>query len=1401
MSETEESYYSADSSAEEVYHSTQSSGSETSNDENIIDKIQALLPHVSAVRVVEHGNSSSSDEEEEEVSSDSDDDRKSSSDESSSIITLSVRSDDSASSFSSCDESNDECSSTELGQFPQPTRVDTGSDCSSSSSSSEPEAVTTNRPKDIFYPEFQQVDPKTTKKRGRPPKKTSLWSVEKSIKRVVKLSEQAPSTNRNYFPSQEEVLAELVRLDAIRKQERAANRLTKKKKKQVPLLPVADVIPPVAATQVKSEGGTPDVPVIPMPPFVPTIEPNLVVPQVRRKVRGRPRIHFKDPNREKRKRGRPRTRFFDINRVKRPRGRPRKIKTEEDLVPKECKKRGRPPKPKSAEDLLPKIPKKRGRKPKGYWDVTDQNGVTPPKPKKPKLEYRYDSKKEVDQNKLLLMMNLGVRVVDINDPNACHVRRRGRPRKGEERPPPPPKGPPKKRGRKKKEVDPTEAERKLQAKAERKRAREQRRQEKRQRALQEKQARREQREMKRRERQELKSQQGKKKRGRRPREEFQFVEGEMQPPEQNIYINDAKALEKVKAKLKPASHVPAYKSRRLLSCCYCQQWSWDLLRCTNCLRSHEYNTRTVCVEEHEVITEALDKSRPFFHPPPVPYYRPGRVVFCTGCFYYSSDMKNCSECEAPIPEYSQVVLIDFENSPECLEKPGTFFATFKPRAVDDRLLECPYCELTLLRSARHCPHCKRWLPRQISIVPDLESGGPPEWPTPQMLKQGAVTEMPDSYEPIFREKTVTMCRWCCTVVWDLNRCTSCFRKLPATSDLMEDGPTYDFAEGKQAERPIFDPKPFPYLRPGVSVACPECGEYSKDKKNCDNCGKRLTNRSYVKVCFKQVSKPPAGSQVLPFVARRVNVAFMLCPHCEFSYIRQKNHCAHCHKRNPNTITIVPYSMEVDKPCTEQTFNKLNSIFHCQTLAILGADDKKQEDLRQQQKPRLSHSAHYVPRYRERGVAQCLACLGWTWDMDRCSLCFVPMMVNIRKPPLIIYPKPGAIKDVVIEKLRPKFAKTPLPYLRPGRLTLCQCCGCYTQGPPFCTECGKLIAQHPVYVNIDFSGQYAKVPPGCRKLPYQPRVTMDGELALCPFCGYTTENFSLCSFCQQEIPSYVLLIPENPDIDSFQVLDELLEKKQPKATVLALKPVPPPKELPQNIIKLPPPVKISGVEMPVFIMPPGVDSTLKPPPAKVPKPTNQNIGGLGAFNFVSHVDSKTLKLHQVLAAKNLISTKNAPTSTITSAEASGIVTPKSMEIASGFDSAVASTSGTCSPDLTNVATSYSTFKPDLSNVAATSGSFKPDLTNEAATSGSFKPDLTNVATTYGTFEPDLTNVATTYGTLKPDIATNNVPATSGTLKPDIATASNNFWYLLPVNATTSHSETSISGTDGASVQPH
>jgi hypothetical protein len=389
-----------------------------------------------------------------------------------------------------------------------------------------------------FLRQFDESPGIKKRKRGRPPRNPLF-----TLGGVSTVADDVPSEQKNYNPTEEEVWQEIKRLEQLHKEERAARGKKRGRPKlyEVPVSRVKEEVQCTPDMLFRVPESEPDLMNSPS-----KVETNFYEFAPRRKP-GRPRIHFIDPHREKRKRGRPRKPRTEEDlqpKERRSRGRPRKPKTEEDLKPKEHRKRGRPCKPKTLEDLLPKIPKKRGPKPK----IMHFSGSEPldlsakPKPKKPKIIFSYEDAED-NKEEILRMLSSGTVVVDVNDPGPSHIRRRGRPRKGFEKPKLP-KGPPKKRGRKKKEIDPNELEAKAQAKVERRKARERRRQEKREREAREKEERRRLREMKRRARDEEK-QVGKKKRGRRPKEDIQFGEREKQPPEQNVCFNNATELRRI----------------------------------------------------------------------------------------------------------------------------------------------------------------------------------------------------------------------------------------------------------------------------------------------------------------------------------------------------------------------------------------------------------------------------------------------------------------------------------------------------------------------------------------------------------------------------------------------------------------------------------------------------------------------------------------------------------------------------------------------------------------------------------------------------------------------------------------------------------------------------------------
>jgi hypothetical protein len=148
---------------------------------------------------------------------------------------------------------------------------------------------------------------------------------------------------------------------------------------------------------------------------------------------------------------------------------------------------------------------------------------------------------------------------------------------------------------------------------------------------------------------------------------------------------------------------------------------------------------------------------------------------------------------------------------------------------------------------------------------------------------------------------------------------------------------------------------FPYLRPGLAVICPDCNEYSRNKRRCDNCGKRLINRSYVNVCFEDVNDPPASAKILPFTVRQVNYLFIMCPFCEFS-TDNSNQCTHCLKLIPDKVTCIQLVEEDKSLIRDMNYNKPNSYFRCQTMAILGPE-KHIEDKSQSQ--RFKPPVNYV----------------------------------------------------------------------------------------------------------------------------------------------------------------------------------------------------------------------------------------------------------------------------------------------------------------------------------------------------------------------------------------------------------------------------------------------------------
>lgn len=63
--------------------------------------------------------------------------------------------------------------------------------------------------------------------------------------------------------------------------------------------------------------------------------------------------------------------------------------------------------------------------------------------------------------------------------------------------------------------------------------------------------------------------------------------------------------------------VPAFKCCKLYSCLWCQDFSWDLKRCSNCKRLVPPEVRYLTVENSETFEAKVDKARPLFHNPPV----------------------------------------------------------------------------------------------------------------------------------------------------------------------------------------------------------------------------------------------------------------------------------------------------------------------------------------------------------------------------------------------------------------------------------------------------------------------------------------------------------------------------------------------------------------------------------------------------------------------------------------------------------------------------------------------------------------------------------------------------------------------------------------------------------------
>ncbi|CAB3374934.1 Hypothetical predicted protein [Cloeon dipterum] len=571
-----------------------------------------------------------------------------------------------------------------------------------------------------------------------------------------------------------------------------------------------------------------------------------------------------------------------------------------------------------------------------------------------------------------------------------------------------------------------------------------------------------------------------------------------------------------------ADWTPGYKSCKLFSCYWCQEFSWDTKRCSNCKRLIPKGTRFLNVENSETVDAIVDSTRPIFHQPPIPYFRAGEVVFCTSCFYTSLSHDQCDICGGKIFN-DQVLNIQFDSKHhnERIVTDTKLVLPFRPRKVGQCFIECPTCFLSMSLDRQLCVHCGSMIPKFVVISSTSNSTFVFDyiWPVRSQLVDGIIKTDPPNYVPVYKENMLATCPWCVSLSFDIFRCTHCMRQLPKNKNLVELTAGSLYGIGYGPAKPIYDPIPVPNFKPGKMSVCHECKKYSKNLRQCEFCGEKQRNYVAVLVSFKNTKLSHDGSKetLFPYTPRMVNGVYFECPQCELTTDKQK--CIHCGLLIPSVVKVT----ELSKTAARKGRNlqgkiipgnfKLDALSREDPQVNCGTITKK--DRREDP---LELPKGYEPRFRDKGVVQCESCLNWSWDFNRCSKCH-----NVILPTsLAIFPKTST-RHPAFDEGRPTIT-SPVPCMKLGVVTFCSNCLSFVTSTPKCTECFKCIVDKDTLFLVEAQNVGEK--PGANSVKFQPRMLTDKSMMFCLFCGFSTSNFKVCTFCSNPTPQFCKVTPVN-----------------------------------------------------------------------------------------------------------------------------------------------------------------------------------------------------------------------------------------------------------------------------------
>ncbi|XP_059483175.1 uncharacterized protein LOC132201210 [Neocloeon triangulifer] len=376
----------------------------------------------------------------------------------------------------------------------------------------------------------------------------------------------------------------------------------------------------------------------------------------------------------------------------------------------------------------------------------------------------------------------------------------------------------------------------------------------------------------------------------------------------------------------PPKYVPVFKENSLTTCLWCLALSFDLMRCSNCLRQLPKNRHLVPLQADSLYGVGFGPAKPNYDPIPIPYLRPGKMSVCQECKNYSKNLRQCEHCGEKQRNYV-AINVSFRNTKLTQNEKNEILVPFTPRMVNKVYMVCPQCEFTT--DKQKCIHCGLRIPSVVKItILSRESGRKGRNLQGKVIlgrfkadsltredplvnsgsitkkeRQEMVTELPRNYEPRYREKGVVQCETCFSWSWDFNRCSNCHAEiLPSSLAIF---PKSSFKHPALDEtRPILT-SPTPLIRLGIMAFCTGCISFVPKAPRCAECFKDLSAKCETFLVEAQAAADPPHSHSVKFQPRMLTDKSMtFCIHCGFS-TSKNSHCTFCSQPVPRLCTVTP----------------------------------------------------------------------------------------------------------------------------------------------------------------------------------------------------------------------------------------------------------------------------------------------------------------------------------------------------------------------------------------------------------------------------------------------------------------------------------------------------------------